>query len=181
MTNIKSEKSIIRLRPYKECDAQYIVKWIKDEYAFHQWSANRLKKFPLAPEDLNNYYREFQNSNSFWQMTAFDGNKIPIGHFTMRFIDDEMKIVRLGFIILDDKMRGKGYGKKMIELGLKYSFDILKVDKVTLDVFTNNKSAYNCYNSVGFKEVRTDSNSFKLGNEFWPCTEMEISIEDFSK
>lgn len=167
---------MLRLRPYKECDAKYIVKWIKDELGFYQWSAGRLKGFPINADQLNDYYREYANSNIFWQMTAFDESKIPVGHFIMRFVDDEMKIVRLGFIILNDEIRGKGYGKEMLKLAVKYAFDILKVDKITLGVFINNQSAYYCYKAIGFKEVRTDLRTFKIGNDFWPCIEMEYTI-----
>ena len=40
---------MIRLRPYKDCDAQKITAWIKDEYSFRQWSADRYDKFPITP------------------------------------------------------------------------------------------------------------------------------------
>lgn len=29
---------MLKLRPYKACDAQAITKWLKNEYAFRQWS-----------------------------------------------------------------------------------------------------------------------------------------------
>lgn len=36
---------MIRIRPYKACDAQAITTWIKDEYAFRQWSADRYENY----------------------------------------------------------------------------------------------------------------------------------------
>ena len=70
----------------------------------------------------------------------------------MRFTDKEKAVLRLGFVIVDDSKRGKGYGKEMIRLALKYAFEIMKVEKVTIGVFENNASAYHCYQSVGFRE-----------------------------
>lgn len=32
---------MLRLRPYKKGDAEVIVSWLKDEYSFRQWSADR--------------------------------------------------------------------------------------------------------------------------------------------
>lgn len=44
---------MIRLRPYKACEAQTITKWIIDEYAFRQWSADRYEKYPITSDDMN--------------------------------------------------------------------------------------------------------------------------------
>ncbi len=54
---------------------------------------------------------------------------------------------------VDDTKRGKGYGKEMLKLTLKYAFDVLLVQKVTIGVFENNPSALYCYKGVGFVEV----------------------------
>lgn len=53
---------MIRLRPYKACDAQTITKWVKDEYAFRQWSADRYKKYPITSDDMNLYYDRDKNN-----------------------------------------------------------------------------------------------------------------------
>ena len=110
---------MIRLRPYKACDAQTITKWIKDEYAFHQWSADRYEKYPITSDDMNLYYDRDRNNERIWGMTAFDDTGI-VGHLTMRFPNNSsFDEIRLGFIIVDDKRRGKGYGKEMLSLAIQ--------------------------------------------------------------
>ena len=47
---------MLRLRPYRPGDAAAIVTWIRDEYAFRQWCADRFEHYPLTPEDLNAHY-----------------------------------------------------------------------------------------------------------------------------
>lgn len=37
-------------------------------------------------------------------------------------------------------------------MAIRYAFDMLKAEKITLGVFENNPSAYYCYKSVGFRE-----------------------------
>lgn len=44
------------LRLYKNTDAQIITKWIKNEYAFRQWSADRYERCPITADDMDNYY-----------------------------------------------------------------------------------------------------------------------------
>lgn len=167
--------SMLRLRPYKACDAQTITKWLKDGYAFRQWSADRYEKYPITPDDMNLYYDRDRNNGRIWGMTAFDDTGI-IGHLTMRFPDaasfDE---IRLGFVIVDDKKRGNGYGKEMLSLAIQYAFDFIKVSKISLGVFENNIAALNCYRSCGFRAVELETvESYHCMGETWNCIEMEL-------
>lgn len=165
----------MRLRPYKACDAQAITKWFKNEYAFRQWSADRYEKFPISAEDMNLYYDRDKDNENIWGMTAFDNCGI-IGHFTMRFPDEHNHDeIRLGFVIVDDTKRGKGYGKEMLSLAIQYAFDFIKVKKISLGVFENNKIAIECYKSCGFRTVELQEvESYYCMGEVWKCMEMEL-------
>lgn len=163
---------MLELRLYKNTDANVIVKWLKTEYAFRQWSADRYEKYPITADDMNNYYSQYSD-DELYKLTAVDDDKI-IGHLTIRFIDDARKIARLGFVIVDDTKRGKGYGKQLVSSALKYAFNILKADKVTLGVFENNTPAIHCYLSCGFKIVERElTESYQCMSETWNCIEME--------
>lgn len=165
---------MLRLRPYKNCDAEYIAGWIKDEVAFRKWCADRYDKYPICAEDINKHYSACADSDSFFEMTAFDESGV-VGHLIMRFTDEKKKELRFGFIIVDDSKRGMGYGKEMLQLSIKYAFDILKVDKITLGVFENNESAYHCYKAAGFKDVELDEvEYYHIFGEDWKCLELEI-------
>lgn len=166
---------MLRLRPYKACDAQIIIKWLKTEYAFRQWSADRYDKYPITANDMNLYYDKEKDNEKIWAMTAFDDTK-TIGHFTMRFPDvNNLDEIRLGFVIVDDRERGKGYGKQMLSLAISFAFDFVKVHKISLGVFENNKTAINCYESCGFKRVLLENvESYRCMGEVWNCIEMEL-------
>lgn len=70
---------MLRLRPYKKCDAKVIVGWIKDEVSFRKWCADRYEKYPICDTDMNDHYEEAAFSDSFFPMTAFDETGI-VGH-----------------------------------------------------------------------------------------------------
>ena len=98
----------------------------------------------------------------------------------VNFTDKEKSVLRLGFVIVDDSKRGKGYGKGMILLALKYAFEILGVQKVTIGVFENNPSAYKCYKAVGFKEAIVEEDVIEeVKGEKWKIIELEITEEDY--
>ncbi len=75
---------MLRIRPYKACDASEIARWFQDEYAFRQWSADRYEHYPVTPDDINAYYDKERDNVHIWGMTAFDAEGIA-GHFTMRY------------------------------------------------------------------------------------------------
>ena len=166
---------MLRLRPYKACDAQVITKWLKNEYAFRQWSADRYDQYPSTPDAMNAYYDRDKNSETIWGMTAFDENGI-VGHFTMRFPgENDREEIRLGFVIVNDKERGKGYGKEMLTLAIQYAFDFVKVRKISLGVFENNIPAIKCYESCGFRRVQLEpAECYRCMGEVWKCIEMEL-------
>ena len=169
---------MLRVRPYKSCDANKIVSWMKDEYEFHQWCADRFEVFPITAQMLNRFYDGMAENDTCWQMTAFDESGV-VGHFTMRFMDAAKKAVRFGFVIVSDELRKRGIGKEMMQLGITYAFTILKVEKITLGVFENNPNAYQCYRSVGFEECSKRRDNYLICGEIWKCIEMELSYRNW--
>ena len=168
---------MLRLRPYKACDAGAVVSWIGDERAFRKWSADRFGSWPFTAADLNRHYDALEGSDSFFEFTAFDDGG-PAGHLIMRFTDERKTVLRFGFVIVDDKKRGRGYGREMLRLAVRYAFEFLKAEKITLGVFENNPSAYRCYRAAGFREAAGAEETFyPIMGESWKCVEMELARE----
>lgn len=165
---------MLRLRPYKVSDARAITAWIKSEYELRKWAADRYETYPITAEDMNEYYDKEKENPNLWAMTAFHEAGV-VGHFTMRFVDDKREEMRFGFVIVNPEERGKGYGKEMLSLGICYAFDLIKVDKISLAVFENNKAAVNCYTSCGFEIVDEGKQEpFYCMGEVWESFGMEI-------
>lgn len=168
---------MLRLRPYKNCDADIIASWIKNEYAFRQWCADRYDRYPVTGADINAHYAGFADADWFYPMTAFDETGV-VGHLIMRFTDEEKRILRFGFVIVDVNKRGKGYGREMLSLALQYAVLFLRAGKVTLGVFENNPAAYYCYKAAGFQDVPTEqAEYYHVLGEDWKCLEMERTLQ----
>lgn len=103
-----------------------------------------------------------------------------VGHLIMRYTDEKQTVLRLGFVIVDDSKRGLGYGKEMLLLSLKFAFEILKAEKVTLGVFDNNMPAYYCYKAAGFKEIEMEEPEIcNVCGETWNIIELEMKRADY--
>jgi RimJ/RimL family protein N-acetyltransferase len=156
------------LRPFTIDDAPVILSWIKDLSAFRKWSADRYPAFPPKPEDMLAQYE----SDVIFPFTAIDDDGKVVGHIMLRYPDSSNTVIRLGFVIVDDNLRGKGYGKQMLQLAIQKAKNVFGAKKMTLGVFDNNPSAIHCYQSVGFKVIGTDS--YLIDGEEWTGKEMEI-------
>ena len=163
---------MIRIRPYKATDADTILSWCQDERAFYQWSAGVMGEYPITND-------EFAFVENLMPFTAFDEKGI-LGFFTFRNPGESTDELRMGFIIVDSGKRGEGYGKAMIQKGLKYAFEIYGAKRVSLGVFENNASAYYCYKAVGFEDVILDDiETYSVLGEEWNCKEMKIDSKLF--
>ena len=167
---------MLRLRPYKEIDGIHIMEWVDNEYVSAKWCGNNLS-FPLTEKTLSDYKCFYDNDENGWIFTAIDQLGKQIGHILMKKADYANESVHLGHIIIDSKQRGKGYGKEIVKLSVKYAFELLRVKKVTLRVFDNNEIAYNCYKSVGFVQESYHREIFTYKNEKWGSYFMSISRE----
>lgn len=156
---------MIRLRPYKATDADIILSWCKEEKAFYQWTAGVLGHFPITT-------KKFSFVETLMPFTAMDDKDI-IGFFTLRNPNASLDELRFGFVIVDPDKRGKGYGKAMLELGLKFAFEIYGAKRASLGVFENNLSAYYCYKAAGFQDVDADNTeTYRIMGEEWKCREL---------
>ncbi|AAK80512.1 RimJ/RimL family protein N-acetyltransferase [Clostridium acetobutylicum] len=164
---------MVRLRPYRSCDAKYIVTWISSEEEFVKWCAN-LITYPFTEESMNKIQESFENNEKGWLFTAIDKKGTPIGFMSMSKADYENDSVHLGFIIVDSSKRSSGFGKQMINQAIKYAFEILNVSRVTLKVFDNNSTAHYCYQNVGFVDEKYMEKEFPYKDEMWGCYCMAI-------
>ena len=163
----------MELRDYQKKDAFEILNWIKNEREFRLWSADRYHDYPIKPDDINNNYDECKRIGNFYPLTLCDDDKI-IGHLILRNPGEDESVIRMGFIIVDNRIRGKGYGKMIINLAINYAKEVLNAKEINLGVFTCNESALHCYEKCGFEIISIEKNSYKFYNENWDCAEMVL-------
>jgi len=178
---LNTMKNNLKLRPYKQADAETIVSWIKDERALRKWSSDRYGAYPITAADINYKYLDCngdcEEPDNFYPLTLVDESG-PVGHLILRYTDEAKSIIRFGFVIVDDSKRGRGYGKRMLQMAIRYAFDMLKAEKITLGVFENNPSAYFCYKAAGFREIPMEKEFiFEILGEQWKCIELEVKRE----
>ena len=91
--------------------------------------------------------------DNFYSWVAVDEDERVVDHLIMRYTGGDHRQLRFGWVIVDDTLRGKGYGQQMLRLGLRYAFELLQAEVVTIGVLEGNEAARQFYRKVGFLET----------------------------
>lgn len=157
------------LRKFRKEDAPIILGWIKSKTDLRKWSADRYHDYPATSDEMAQLYAP----DNMTPLTAEDENGNITAHISIRIPDiSKPQAVRLGFIIVDDSLRGKGYGKELILQTIEYARKNLNATSISLGVFKNNPPALHCYESVGFRKVGVET--YNIDGEIWEDIEMEF-------
>lgn len=168
----------MRIRPYiPDRDYEYLFKWISDERTHAFWCANLLP-YPMTRKSLDDLLKKASMDWTDSAYTATENNGKPAGFFCYS-VNTEDNMGFLKFIVVDSRKRGKGYGKEMLRLALRYAFEITGATTVQLNVFNENALAKQCYEKVGFVQRRVDTNAFAYKDERWSRCNMIASKESF--
>ena len=156
----------MRLRPYfNELDYEYLKKWINDERVHALWCAG-LIDYPLTKENLNLILKKDAGEWGGYAYMTQENDGTPVGFFCYS-VNHSDNAGFLKFVVLDPRLRGKGYGTQMIKLALKYAFDITGVSAVRMNVFDVNAAARKCYEKAGFSMTSIEKDAFRYQEESW--------------
>ncbi|MEN8191931.1 MAG: GNAT family protein [Bacteroidota bacterium] len=137
---------------------------------------------PLSEEAVNNEAREWHNNKENVLFTICEQNSDePIGETGLFRIDYVSRAATFYIAIYDPQYWGKGYGSEATELLLKYSFDILNLNRVQLHVASNNLKGVKIYEKCGFKIEGTLREAMYHNNEYIDFFVMGILRKDYYK
>ena len=176
----------MHLRFYNEqTDFIHITKWIQDEKTHALWCANLLS-YPLSEEELHNYLIEHNlkfssqsQCDTIRNEKEYDGayvyadeNEQPVGFFAYT-VNEEDKSGFLRFIMVDNTLRGKGYGTGMLRELQRFAYEKTGVNSIRLIVFDVNIAARTCYEKAGFTAMESALDAFSYQDEMWGRCMME--------
>ena len=160
------------IKPFNSSYIEKILSWTTDIESFYRWSAGVLGDYPITVEAFNERIKELKSSKIFYPYVVKLDNEV-VGFFTLRYRVESVNDLTIGFVILDPKFRGQGYGKKMLDLAINLAFSKYKSDNVNLRVFKDNLEAYKCYKKCGLKENGV-KDSYNLMDKDWEVIEMSL-------
>ena len=146
---IENDKLYLRKMEYSDTD--YIVKWRNSDFVRTHFIYQEL----FTKESHENWIRTMIETGKADQLIiCIKGENgqidIPVGSVYIRDIDNTHNKAEYGIFIGEESARGKGIGSQAAVLMIKYCFEQLKLHRLFLRVFADNKQAIRSYEKAGF-------------------------------
>jgi diamine N-acetyltransferase len=128
----------LRLVPPTEAQLEFVLAAEADPEAapfIVQWSRER-------------HLQVLDDPNHELLLAVEDGE--PVGFVLLAGLQSEHRVIELRRVVVSDK--GRGVGRRLIELVLDHAFGELGAHRVWLDVMPHNQRARRAYEAVGFIE-----------------------------
>lgn len=137
----------IRLRPMTAEDTDLIVRWRNSDAV----RKNFIYQAPFTREGHLNWIETMVNTGRVVQMIICVGpEEKPVGSVYIRDIDRLHHKGEYGIFIGEEWARGKGIGTQAAGLMIRYGFEKLKLHKLFLRVYADNRQAIRSYEKAGF-------------------------------
>lgn len=130
---------MLRLQSATYADLPYIVQ-------LEQNSSNAAYVMPNTAEE----HSTMLSDPNIEHLILRDQEKSKVGYVLLAGLQDESKSIELRRLIIDQK--GRGYGRKAIDVIKIHCFTRLKANRLWLDAFSSNERARHLYLRAGFSE-----------------------------
>ncbi|MEC6747306.1 GNAT family N-acetyltransferase [Marinilactibacillus sp. XAAS-LB27] len=135
----------LRLKAVEKEDVDFMHQMRKNPDIMEFWCAEAY----TSKERLLKEYEDNQKSDTIRQFIIYDGDQ-KIGYTSLFNINPRHRSATFA-IMLDPSHHGKGYATRSTELVVKYGFNQLNLNKISLDVVDYNEKAIHIYKKVGFE------------------------------
>ncbi len=170
--------STIYLRPLEKADAAILAPWFNDA---------EVTRFLLTARPLTVAAEEaFIAGLNGDPMEMILGVVVRetdqlIGTTALHKTDVRNRHTMFGIVLGDKTAWGKGYGTEVTRLMVRYAFETLNLNRVSLHVFENNPRGVRAYEKAGFRvEGRLRQDCFREGR-YWDTIVMGVLREEWEK
>jgi len=165
----------ITLRPLEKKDAPLMLEWMKD------FEVNRFFRFnpdDITIDSVNEFVENSKDNSKNMHFAIVDKTDKYLGTVSLKNIDSKAKNAEYA-IVLSKKAQGKGAGYSATKQILDYAFKTLALERVCLNVLSNNKPAINFYKNFGFIYEGEFSNHIFVNNELCSLKWFRIMKNEF--
>jgi len=148
VTNAYRNGETIYLRPLERADAARITPWLNDPEVTRNLTMYR--PLGLAEEEKRIEAIAEAKDDVIVGIVERESDAL-IGVCGLHGVNDKNRRAMLGIVIGEKSRWGHGHGTEATRLMVALAFETLNLNRVWLDVFTDNERAVRCYEKVGFK------------------------------
>lgn len=170
--------SVLYAREIQSEDLSERVKWINDP------DINKTLTFstPVSIESTKSWFESLHDNDSKVNFTFFieeNGSYIPIGFGGFVSVDFRNRKAELFITIGNRNYQGKGYSKYLVRFLIKYAFESMELNKITLTTLAHNITAKIIYEKCGFKTDSLLEEHFFVRGNYVDCYHMSLLRKNF--
>ena len=141
----------IRLRAIEREDVPRFVEWLNDP----EVTAGLYVNLPLAAWDELRWFENLANREAAERPLAVEvrlpeGGWKHIGNVGLHQIEKIHRSAEFGIVIGEKSYWNQGYGTEATRLTVKYGFEVLNLNRISLLVYETNPRAAHIYEKAGF-------------------------------
>ncbi len=147
MKKIEMKRVFLRESCFDDC--RFFAEWESRESVTEFFTIDKARSYE---EIVTEFIRRRDESDKLQLTICLAEDERAIGRIYISNIDehyDSLDITRI--YIADTGLRGQGLGEEALRAALKLAFEEMKLQRVTLDHFTENRVAAQLYLKLGFK------------------------------
>lgn len=168
------ENPVITIRPLERSDLRFIHEMNNDYSIMAYWFEEPYESF----DELEDLYNKHIHDDTERRFVAEDTTNHVIGLVELIEINYIHRSAEFQ-IIISPKNQGQGYARPLINKALEYSFAILNLHKVYLNVAVNNAKAIYLYEDCGFTEEGRLIEEYFINGKYTDVKRMYILQEEF--
>lgn len=124
--------------------------------------------YEYSTEKVDNYFDK-RTGDSKRRIFAITAGGAAIGEVQIKYINDETKKGNLGIILINDSVKGKGYGTEAEQLIITYAFNHVRLKTLYADAVLRNTRSQHIMQKLGFTYIYEDKvfKYYELKKENW--------------
>lgn len=170
--DVAGTNSPLRLRSFHDRHAPIVAGWVSTEDQLKRLAPGTA--MPLTPAKVLGWQRP--GSRTF--VLSRDDTTDPLGYAELNPMVRQATHYWLGHVIIAPAERGKGLGNAFVGAVVRFAFERLRVNRISLIVLPNNASAIACYRHVGFTQVAEEVHDFLPGQARTRMVRYEITANE---
>lgn len=157
-------------------DYRYYVEWENDPEMTRYFALDKGRTY----EDVVTEGFAFKSNESVIDMTITDKKSgEPLGRVIISRIEPHYRSLDITKIYVGGDNRGKGIGRETLKGLLRYFFEEMKYERVTLDYFTGNTRAAALYRSLGFVDEGVARNACSKDGVYYDLNLMSMLSAEY--
>lgn len=169
----------VMLREYRAEDIGDIRKWVNDAQTTRYLSTRFWPAQSLADSEefLARMLRTGHDAYNF--VIASREDERYLGQLDMFRVDWRLRCGELGMVIAGEADRGQGLGTEALGLMQAFAFQTLGLERLELEVHTQNLAARRCYEKAGFTLEGVRRHAFYSDGRFCDVAMLSVLRDEY--